>query len=65
MPRIQNGWSLLLCVEKMAVTVVQQNDERLTEQEKKNARFAERLPPNNSRPPFKAMTKKHKTCHSF
>jgi hypothetical protein len=42
--------SLLLCVENMAVTVVQQNDEWLTEQEKKNARFAERLPPYNSRP---------------
>jgi hypothetical protein len=51
MLRIQNGdQSLLLCVENMAVTVVQQNDEWLTEQEKKNARFAERLPPYNSRP---------------
>ena len=42
MLRIENGWSLLLCVENMAVTVIQQNDGRLTEQEKKIARFAER-----------------------
>jgi hypothetical protein len=45
MLRIENGWSLLLCVENKAVTVVQQNYGRSTEQEKKFARFAERLPP--------------------
>jgi hypothetical protein len=34
--RRKKGWSLLLCyVENMAVTVVQQNDVRLTEQEGK------------------------------
>jgi hypothetical protein len=38
------------CVENMAVTVIQQNDGRLTEQEKKIVRFAERLPPYD-RPP--------------